>query len=159
VVVALRIPVLLDCRKPFQPYHNKHVPLHTGSHASCMAGRGGVNSFFFSPAHGTRRGAARARAAAWPWPPPAIKCHRDLSRVSKGSVKVSTGFSTFKGWNTQHSPARRPRPATAPPGSGISTASLTVKRDFNTSTCPLLFNSTGMSKGSLQFNRDLNRVL
>jgi hypothetical protein len=32
VVVALRIPVLLDCRKPFPPYHNKHVPLHTGSH-------------------------------------------------------------------------------------------------------------------------------
>ena len=28
MVVALRIPVLLDCREPFPPYHNKHVPLH-----------------------------------------------------------------------------------------------------------------------------------
>jgi hypothetical protein len=28
VVVALRIPVLLDCPEPFPPYHNKHVPLH-----------------------------------------------------------------------------------------------------------------------------------
>ena len=25
--MALRIPVLLDCRKPFPPIHNKHVPL------------------------------------------------------------------------------------------------------------------------------------
>ena len=26
MVVALRIPVLLDCCKPFPPYDNKHVP-------------------------------------------------------------------------------------------------------------------------------------
>jgi hypothetical protein len=26
--VALHIPVLLDCRKPFPPYDNKHVPRH-----------------------------------------------------------------------------------------------------------------------------------
>ena len=32
VVVALRIPVLLDCRKPFPPYDNKHVPQHRLSH-------------------------------------------------------------------------------------------------------------------------------
>jgi hypothetical protein len=29
VVVALRIPVLLDCRNPLPPYDNKHVALQS----------------------------------------------------------------------------------------------------------------------------------
>ena len=37
VVVALRIPVLLDCRNPLPPYDNKHVALQSFPSMNCLS--------------------------------------------------------------------------------------------------------------------------